>query len=632
MENYTNKIKPDFSLLQAGMHIGSDETFLKKYSDEDGIFITDEGAKLLKKELSVFAAKDGNKAELSEEEAVDFYNKLMSDNDKNFEKVESFEKGKNPVFKWLNGLVRQKYIQNEITKDTGRNYSFEEFGTLAHITDEELALAKELFKADLREIYTPLDISTIIHDDTGEKNLSRIKELMNLGDDFHSISAFYIADISSLDDEQYERAKELFNLKLSDKNLYMMAQLDREEIDKILQKNPNVNIDAINSEYIEIENPFETQTDTEGSYLIFSTKTGKIAETVNVLIDSDNHLLTKVIENKANHIRHTIKRDIQTTRTEEELIERFDSNGNLISTEKMIHENGGRKVSLTDKDGKQSPVQWSTNDKESGCIILQRDLISPDGTRTNYYYEESPEGIKINEYKITDKDGNVLLNQRRTFMPVEGNPDKFISSVNDRIYEIEYSGNTVQITDKKENNVTTFDLSKLTDTPSKDIITALKRLPGDALIDIKERKLKKIGIDDMVPSWDKDNKVLYMHSSEYSDETEQFGVFMHEFGHFLDTEIDSEKFGEISQNPEFLKVYKKELENFKHSSTSLMQEYVDYFIDHEGDDIGAQAETVAESHKILTSPHTETRTYYLQQNFPETIAKIAELLEKQQNN
>ena len=136
----------------------------------------------------------------------------------------------------------------------------------------------------------------------------------------------------------------------------------------------------------------------------------------------------------------------------------------------------------------------------------------------------------------------------------------------------------------------------------------------------------------MVPSWDKDNKVLYMHSSEYSDETEQFGVFMHEFGHFLDTEIDSEKFGEISQNPEFLKVYKKELENFKHSSTSLMQEYVDYFIDHEGDDIGAQAETVAESHKILTSPHTETRTYYLQQNFPETIAKIAELLEKQQNN
>lgn len=635
MENYPNKIKPDLSLLRAGVYIDQDKAFLKKFSDEDGYFISDEGLLLLKKELSIFAAKDGNPDELSEEESVDFYNKLMSDNDKNFEKVESFEKGKNPVLNWLNRLARQKYIQNEITKATGRNYSFEDFDTLSDITDEELAIAKDLFKADLREAYTPNEISIIIGR-MDKENLPRIKELVNLGDKFNSISARSIADIASLPDEQYERAKDLFNIKMqiSGEALCALVKLDREEIDKILQKNLNVNINVINSDYITIENPFEAQTDTAGSDLIFNTKTGKLEETSRFSIDSDNNTLTKVIENKANNIRHTYTIDTQTGLALEETIERYDKDNNLISTEKMVCDKDEftRNVSITDNNGKQTPVQWESRDKITGNDIIQRNMTSPDGTKTEYYYEEAPSGFSVLAYKITDKDGKVLLNQTRTFQPVEGNPDKFISSFNDRIYEIEYTENTVNITDKKENKTTTLDLNKITDTQNKDIINALKKLSGDALIDIAERNLNKISIDDMIPSWDLDNRILNMTSSEYSDESGQMGIFMHEFGHFLDTEIDSENFGEISQNPEFIKIYNEELENFKKNSTSKMQEYIDYFIDHDGNTISAQSETVAESHKILTSPHTETRTYYLQQNFPRSIAKIAELFEQQQNN
>ena len=635
MENYPNKIKPDLSLLRAGVYIDPDKAFLKKFSDEDGYFISDEGLLLLKKELSIFAAKDGNPDELSEEESVDFYNKLMSDNDKNFEKVESFEKGKNPVLNWLNRLARQKYIQNEITKATGRNYSFEDFDTLSDITDEELNIAKELFKADLREVYNPNEISIIIGR-MDKENLPRIKELVNLGDKFNSISARSIADIASLPDEQYERAKDLFNIKMqiSGEALCALVKLDREEIDKILQKNLNVNINVINSDYITIENPFEAQTDTAGSDLIFNTKTGKLEETSRFSIDSDNNTLTKVIENKANNIRHTYTIDTQTGLALEETIERYDKDNNLIFTEKMVCDKDEftRNVSITDNNGKQTPVQWESRDKITGNDIIQRNMTSPDGTKTEYYYEEAPSGFSVLAYKITDKDGKVLLNQTRTFQPVEGNPDKFISSFNDRIYEIEYTENTVNITDKKENKTTTLDLNKITDTQNKDIINALKKLPGDALIDIAERNLNKISIDDMIPSWDLDNRILNMTSSEYSDESGQMGIFMHEFGHFLDTEIDSENFGEISQNPEFIKIYNEELENFKKNSTSKMQEYIDYFIDHDGNTISAQSETVAESHKILTSPHTETRTYYLQQNFPRSIAKIAELFEQQQNN
>lgn len=630
MENYPNKVKPDYSLIQSSLLVGKNEDFLKKYADEEGLFLTDAGAVLLKKELSIFAAKDGNTQELSEDESVDFYNKLMSDNDKDFEKVESFEKGKNPVFNWLNKLSKQKKIQIELNKDTGKQYDFTDVGILTDLTPEQMSLAKELIIADKQDFFTPVDIHIIVRE-LKKENIEKAKEFMEPENSFIEASA--IPKLASLDDKTFQRARDLQKIQgrdisLSGDEIYMLAQLDAEEINKIFQKNPNCDITKINSHYIAIKSPFRDK----DSSIIFDTETGKAAEIITREISGK--ILKETLENKVNNIKHTVKIDTETQITIAETIARYDNNGNLLYTENMTRGKDGltRNVSITYKNGNQIPVQWATNDAESGNTILQRNLISPDGTETNYYYEETPEGMKINEYKITDKDGSVLLNQRRTFMPVAGNPDKFISSVNDRIYEIEYSGNTVKITDKKENKVTTFDLSKLTDTPSKDIITALKRLPGDALIDIKERKLKKIDIDDMVPSWDKDNKVLYMHSSEYSDETEQFGVFMHEFGHFLDTKIDSEKFGEISQNPEFLKVYKEELENFKHSSTSLMQEYVDYFIDHDGDAIGAQAETVAESNKILTSPHTETRTYYLQQNFPKTIAKIAELLEKQQNN
>ena len=630
MENYPNKVNPDYSLIQSSLLVGKNEDFLKKYADEEGLFLTDAGVAQLKKELSIFAAKDGNTQELSEDESVDFYNKLMSDNDKDFEKIKNFEKGKNPVFNWLNKLSKQKKIQIELNKDTGKQYDFTDVGILTDLTPEQMSLAKELIIADKQDFFTPVDIHIIVRE-LKKENIEKAKEFMEPENSFIEASA--IPKLASLDDKTFQRARDLQKIQgrdisLSGDEIYMLAQLDAEEINKIFQKNPNCDITKINSHYIAIKSPFRDK----DSSIIFDTETGKAAEIITREISGK--ILKETLENKVNNIKHTVKIDTETQITIAETIARYDNNGNLLYTENMTRGKDGltRNVSITYKNGNQIPVQWATNDAESGNTILQRNLISPDGTETNYYYEETPEGMKINEYKITDKDGSVLLNQRRTFMPVAGNPDKFISSVNDRIYEIEYSGNTVKITDKKENKVTTFDLSKLTDTPSKDIITSLKRLPGDALIDIKERKLKKIDIDDMVPSWDKDNKVLYMHSSEYSDETEQFGVFMHEFGHFLDTKIDSEKFGEISQNPEFLKVYKEELENFKHSSTSLMQEYVDYFIDHDGDAIGAQAETVAESNKILTSPHTETRTYYLQQNFPKTIAKIAELLEKQQNN
>ena len=125
--------------------------------------------------------------------------------------------------------------------------------------------------------------------------------------------------------------------------------------------------------------------------------------------------------------------------------------------------------------------------------------------------------------------------------------------------------------------------------------------------------------------WGNESKVLYLGVSEwFSGDEEKFSVFLHELGHYIDTEKIGDDFGIYSGNRELREIFEKEIENFRKHSTTKQQTFIDYFIGDRGK--SSAAETFAESNMLLSTPYTTRRAYYLQQNFPRTIAKIAELI------
>lgn len=613
-----NKI--NINAIQQFISLGEDADFIKKYDkDNNSIFTRDEINQLCE-DILKFAAKDGKTDELSDEEALDFYNSTMS------KSIDRFEKGKNPVKNWLNNVNQAYELNNMFKTEFDRNFK-NDIEIFLELDDNKFQTLKKLLTIDKNKKLNPVSLSILV--DCNEEELAKIEKLMNIKglEDIYSLG-FMLNKMRKLDDEQLAQVPLLLNIPdrnepLTSREMAIVAQLPKNDIEALIKNNPNFAIKQRTSTRIEVSG----ENSNYNFSRIYDTENKEWIETVTV--ENDGSTITKTLKNKKLGITHIIRGDSETRAWLDETIYKYDKDGNLISTEEHVKGSDGfeQNISIRDKTGKKHPVQWTSLDKQTGIRIAQKDFVSPDGTRTNYYLEESPNGLNISEYKITDENGNILLDEKRTFQPVIGDPNKFISSINDKVYEITYSKNAITILDKSKNRTVELDLNKIIEDDNSEILNIIKQLPGDKLIKIAERKMKKIVPEDAFPSWNAGERKLNVATSDYSDDKyEIFGILAHEFGHFLDTEIDNETFGIISQNPEFLAVYNEELENFKKASTTFQQEALDYFIDNEGDKITSTAETVAEAHAALISKYTIRRTYNLQKYFPKTIAKIAQLL------
>ncbi len=319
-----------------------------------------------------------------------------------------------------------------------------------------------------------------------------------------------------------------------------------------------------------------------------------------------------------------------------ELRSKMKEDGTMISREysRPSKVKGVNTVDILTEDGVKT-VSDATK-KKSGKVVVKKDMESLDGTRTQYKYKDDPKGNRYMHYKITTKDGEVLLDNKKTFEVVSDN--EFRSTFNDKSYTMKVQGDKLVVTcDQDEKKTATIDLGKVKGDKDK-IIASLKRLSGDELLEMSETIDNIEGMQNELESYYKPTD-RSLHSGD------DLFVVLHELGHakdFKNADMKSpikmlqsiDKM--ISQNKEVQEIYNKEKEAFNEAFPDAQREHVDYFINtltHYSGPTGGLKETVAEGNAIHNTPLTNElltlRTQYLQQYFPRTMAKLDEMY---QNN
>jgi len=260
-------------------------------------------------------------------------------------------------------------------------------------------------------------------------------------------------------------------------------------------------------------------------------------------------------------------------------------------------------------------------------VMIEKTIPHDNGNVTNYVYLESKNGSKFTYTEIKDKEGNVILEHKHRFKVIDEN--HFRSIENGVGYNIEYTDTSIEVTrdDGIKVSIPLGDNSENgPDVLSKDLLPILKQLPGSMYFDISEFGLSKIalGIDDVEFSnaHYSSNKNLISISEEIKD---HFYILIHELGHYRDAFLG------ISKNQEVVDIYTKERQTLTEKQSNFENNALNYFINVEGKNADRSLEEIiAEINALLYSSNQddriELRSQFLQEYFPETFAKVAELL------
>ena len=290
--------------------------------------------------------------------------------------------------------------------------------------------------------------------------------------------------------------------------------------------------------------------------------------------------------------------------------------------------NGVYDIVYKKPDGTEKIVSSGKIDKKTGITTVKKDMKSPDGTRTEYLYENDPQGNRIVDYKITDKNGKVLLNKSQTFEVISEN--KFISSKNNDKYEITVTENSISVLDmKNKDKKAIINADKDFIGNKKALLDTLKFFPGEELIKMKNNVTKLESIPDPLDSYyTPADKQIYTGNDSF--------LLLHELGHAQDMKDFNCNAGNentllktITADKDVNKIFEEEKENFFKKYPQTQREYVDYFmntLDHYNGETGGLEETIAESNALLSEGKSyepiAIRSQYLQQNFPKTIAVL----------
>jgi len=296
------------------------------------------------------------------------------------------------------------------------------------------------------------------------------------------------------------------------------------------------------------------------------------------------------------------------------------SEGKIISTETLAPSGVAGEYNYKSTDSKGNISNFIDVQKSPSGVNIVKKFKSPDGTKTDYQYSEDKNGNKKLLYKIIDKDGKELMSTERDYQKVSDNLS--ISKVDGKEYKIEVENDKITVFDVGNKKSTQIDLNKLANPKDSGLKNMLKTLPGDVLIGLS-KELKKIGTD-------VNNGGYSRNDAEYITSDDKPSTICHEYGHSVDAAPNeaNEIVWNISDNEDFKKIFSKEQENFKNSSTEADKEAFSYL-----DDL---REFVAETKMVTTTKnykdHNAMRGIELMKNFPKSIAVATKLLEETESS
>lgn len=441
--------------------------------------------------------------------------------------------------------------------------------------------------------------------------------------DFETVNAF--KDNTSFNMQNmkavYRMGKDLKDDKFNEKVLSAISKLPK-----------GIKPDKFEQNKYEPQKEFTLYCASKGKFKFDANTADLIAKTTFEESDFQTKI-NKEIDFRNNTVT-TIKKRYDCDTMSDEILEQTvikkDKNGNVIRQEKMTPSEvkGVYDVTYVYPNGETKQVSKASIDKNTGIKTIKRDMLSDNGTRTQFLYEDDPQGNRIVDYKITNKDGKILMGLSQTFEVVDDN--HFISSKNGYKYDITTDDKKLIVKDLHHDREVSLDFEKKFKGDKKSLISLMKKVSGNELFETIENFGK-------IESTDSVYQAGFSPVSKEVCIMDNLFVFLHELGHAKDAQNQKtyrEKLlGEnkmFSGNKDIKEKYLKERETFNKFHSEEERNHVKYFTQakgHYGGEFGGLSEVVAETNAITNTFADEScglsiRSQYLQQYFPETIAKI----------
>ena len=554
------------------------------------------------------------------------------------EKPDSFEK-KTPVYdrgsfeaelgnyKRNDGFQKyqQMYIQeilNNVDKNPDKYKYVKEMASLPNMKDEDLLFISYA---------TPERLEVV-------NEFSKIKD--EKGNPKYSSSG--LLTFSHLNVEELNKIKPMTETSMSAEQITSLTDIENLDFQKLSQKvkgiekaNSSKGIDRIifrKDVYEPNKNYVLTvkTSDGEGNSELLDKDLNRIAIEKSVKYTGEsgkNYLLTKTSDlrnNTTSQVRQVLD-DYGYPSLESQVRIVKDKNGKKQKTEYMTLSDvkGVYNAKTVYPDGRVEETSSGKIDKKTGIVSVKHDMKSLDGTRTQYLYENDPQGNRIIDYKITDEKGKTLLNYSQSLEVLDEN--HFVSSKNGEVYEMSLSEdkNTLTVKDRKTKEENQINLGEFVKNNKDSMVNLLKKFPGEELIKLKDTTKLINGVEKIDNcSFSPMSKTMNVMDNLYSA--------LHELGHAKD---NKNKMDEITNRKDVQDVYNKEKDAFNKAFPNAQKEHINYFIDmesHYNGPKGGLEETIAESNALLNT-YNDTldiapRAHYLRQYFPKTIAKLAECL------